>query len=232
MSLMKRRAMTEKQKAASRANGGRSQGIASREGIEKVRASNLRHGLYSQAEDVVFDSLGEDREEFENLRQGLHESWPHADASQRIMVEELAAAIWRLERIDRRCDDLQIQQARELMEESEGMDSPEPVDIDSGLRLLSMQAVAFRQVLRISNRLLKAQAAQDKTPLLGLPQNVLKTKDEGTGDDENMADNPSTGLSADASQPAGSRACRLAPDPCAANALAGITPESIENKGH
>ena len=82
MSLMKKRTMTERQRAASRANGRRSHGIASREGLEQVRSANLRHGLYSQAEGVALESLGEDPGQFEKLRQGFYTSFPHADASQ------------------------------------------------------------------------------------------------------------------------------------------------------
>src|SRR5208283_5055220 len=106
MPLTKRREMSEKQKAAARANGGRSRGPVSRAGRERIRAANLRHGLYSQAEDVVLASLGEDAQEFARLRQGLWESWPRAAAP---LVEGLAAAIWKLERTDRRLDELNVQ---------------------------------------------------------------------------------------------------------------------------
>jgi hypothetical protein len=49
MSLMKKRVVSEARKAASRANGRRSRGPATRQGRERIRAANLRHGLYSQA---------------------------------------------------------------------------------------------------------------------------------------------------------------------------------------
>ena len=49
MPLMRKRTMTEKQKAAARANGRRSQGPATPQGRERIRAANLPHGLYSQA---------------------------------------------------------------------------------------------------------------------------------------------------------------------------------------
>jgi hypothetical protein len=81
MSLMKRRTLTEKQKAAARANGSRSEGAATQEGRQNIRAANLRHGLFSQAEEVVLESLGEDRERFGNLRRGVCESFPLASAS-------------------------------------------------------------------------------------------------------------------------------------------------------
>jgi hypothetical protein len=42
MSLMKRRTMTEKQKAAARANGARSHGPTTCAGREQIRAANLR----------------------------------------------------------------------------------------------------------------------------------------------------------------------------------------------
>ena len=62
MTLMKRRKMTERQKAAARENGRRSQGPATPEGREKIRAATLRQGLFSQAWEIVLPSLGEARE--------------------------------------------------------------------------------------------------------------------------------------------------------------------------
>jgi hypothetical protein len=82
MSLMKRRSMTGKQKAAARANGSRSRGPATRQGRENIRAANLRHGLYSQTGQVVLELLGEDPERFGSLRQGICESFPLAELSQ------------------------------------------------------------------------------------------------------------------------------------------------------
>ena len=48
MSLMKKGILSEKQRAAARANGRRSRGIATAAGRARVRDANLRHGLPSQ----------------------------------------------------------------------------------------------------------------------------------------------------------------------------------------
>jgi hypothetical protein len=176
MSLMKRRTMSEKQKAAARENVRRSQGPATRAGRGQIRAANLRHGLFSQTQEIALPALGEDAEQFEILRQGCYLSWPGADAAQ---GQSLAAAMWRLERIDRRIDELDLALARSLS--AEAGDSPCTFDPDALLRALSMEACAMRDFLRISNRLIRASSERHHA-LTELPQNVLKTKKEGCGD--------------------------------------------------
>ena len=61
MTLMKRRKMMERQKAAARENGRRSHGPATPEGREQIRAATLRRGLFSQEREIVLPSLGGDR---------------------------------------------------------------------------------------------------------------------------------------------------------------------------
>jgi hypothetical protein len=60
MSLTKKRPTTAKKTVASQANGRRSHGPATPEGREQIRAANVRHGFYSQAEDAALRALGED----------------------------------------------------------------------------------------------------------------------------------------------------------------------------
>ena len=108
MSLMKKRVLSEKQKAAVRANGARSRGIATPDGRERMRAANLRHGLFSQAPDTPIPALGENPEGFEELRRGLYDSWPGADPA---LVDRQAAAMLRLARADRAAEDLEIRLA-------------------------------------------------------------------------------------------------------------------------
>ena len=176
MSLMKKRTMTERQKAAARENGGRSRGPATRQGRERIRAANLRHGLFSPAQGIVLPALGEDAEDFEKLRQGCFESWPGADPAQ---VESLAAAMWRLERIDRWGEELDLALARSLG--AEAKDSPSSFHPAALVRTLTIQACAFRDFLRISHRLLR-ESIERHHALTELPENVLKTKKEGRGD--------------------------------------------------
>ena len=171
MSLMKKRVMSEARKAASRANGGRSRGPATHAGRERIRVANLRHGLYSQAEEVVLPALGEDPAEFEEFRQGICASWPLVGASQEPLVEDLTVAMWRLKRIDRRQEELEIEQARALFEA--GADA----DFDAAhiLRVSRLESGSYREIMRISNLLLNANQPEPYGDLPGYPQNMLKT---------------------------------------------------------
>jgi len=176
MSLMKKRTLTDKQKAAARANGSRSQGPTTREGRENIRAANLRHGLYSQAENVVLESLGEDPERFESLHEGLYASFPRVSDSQRALVDELMAAIWRLERIDRKQEELSIEQEKALNDWDQPPEQSLAIDRNLFSRLLSMQAVASREVLRLTNQLFEFEIEERNRPLTGLPEKLSKTK--------------------------------------------------------
>jgi uncharacterized membrane protein YccC len=129
--------------------------------------------LYSQAEGVVLESLGEDPQQFEKLRQGIYASFSHAAASHAPLIESLAAAMWELERIDRRIEDLEIKKYRNLTADGEPFSDKDRTAL---LRALSMEACAFRDFMRISNQLMEAQFPESKPPLLELPQKVLKTK--------------------------------------------------------
>ena len=169
MSLMKRRTMTEKQKAAARANGSRSQGPATLEGRESIRVANLRHGLFSQAEEVVLESLGEDPERFRNLRQGICESFPLASASHRALADDLAAAMWRLERIGRRHDELYIERESALADRDVPFEQTRAFDPALASRLMSIEAVTSREVRRICNELFEFEVEERKRPLPVLP---------------------------------------------------------------
>ena len=50
MSLVKKPDLTQRRLAAIRSNGRLSRGPATQEGMERMRAANLRHGFYSQAQ--------------------------------------------------------------------------------------------------------------------------------------------------------------------------------------
>ena len=73
MSLTKKKTMTQKKIFANQANGKRSHGPATPEGRERIRAANIRHGFYSQAETVALACLGEDPADLERLRKNLHD---------------------------------------------------------------------------------------------------------------------------------------------------------------
>jgi len=174
MSLMKKRTMTEARKAAARANGAHSRGPVTCEGRERIRQANLRHGLFSQARDVVLASLGENREDYEGLRQGLHDSFPAVEPSQRYLIDRLADAMWRLGRADGKSAELMLRRGKEL-----AGDEVPPAESDflpAADRTLRLETSAFREAMRIMNLLLKAQPMRQNNALPGLPQKMMKTK--------------------------------------------------------
>jgi hypothetical protein len=65
-----------------------------------MRAANLRHGFYSQAQGEALRALGEDPAEFEHLLQSLIATWQPEDEFQTRLVSRLARALWRMERGD------------------------------------------------------------------------------------------------------------------------------------
>jgi hypothetical protein len=65
MSLVRKRALNPQRLAAIQSNGRLSRGPATPEGVERIRAANLRHGFYSQAQGEALRALGEDPAEFE-----------------------------------------------------------------------------------------------------------------------------------------------------------------------
>ena len=101
MSLVKKPILTPRRLAANRSNGRLSCGPATPEGIERMRAANLRHGFYSQAQGEALRALGEDPAEFEHLLESLMATWEPADHFQTRLVSRLARALWRMERGDR-----------------------------------------------------------------------------------------------------------------------------------
>ena len=119
-----------------------SRGAVTAEGREQIRAANLRHGLFSQAREIVLPTLGEDLEKFNELRQSCFEQWPDADPAE---VEACAAAQWRWGRALDRLDEVYIEQCL--------AGNPDEYS-DSYVRAMTLQACAFRDFMRIANRLL------------------------------------------------------------------------------
>ena len=232
MSLMKKRTMTDRQKAAARANGSKSQGPATRQGRENIRAANLRHGLYSQAENVVLESLGEDRERFESLHEGLIVSFPLASGPLRALVDELMAAIWRLERIERKQEELSIEQDKALADWNLPLEQSPAFDPNLTSLLMSMEEVTSREVLRLSNQLLEFETEERNRPLRGLPEKLLKKKGKNFRGDEDFDDRPGGWT-----RPAGTKPLKEAELTVGdktgegRTSYMGITPESNENKG-
>jgi hypothetical protein len=86
---------TPKQIAASRANGARSKGPVTEQGKRNSSGNSTRHGLF--AETIVLENEKED-EFIELLNELLDEHQPQTP-TETIMVEAIAAARWRQDRI-------------------------------------------------------------------------------------------------------------------------------------
>jgi hypothetical protein len=85
---------TQKQIAASRANGRKSQGAVTPEGKARIVAANLQWGIF--AEDQV---LGwEDQEEFQELKYEYYARHPPASPEARCLLDQIVLCEWHLRR--------------------------------------------------------------------------------------------------------------------------------------
>jgi hypothetical protein len=114
MALIKRRELSEKQLAAIRSNQKLTHGPVTEEGRDRIRAAHLRHGYYARAERIALRSLGEEPEKFQDLLQGLWETYNPTDAAQKGMVIRLARATWQMNRVDRAQEGCAVRQAQEM----------------------------------------------------------------------------------------------------------------------
>ncbi len=114
MSLLRKRTLTPQRLAAFQSNGRHSCGPATPEGIERIRAANLRHGFYSQAQGEALRALGEDPAEFEHLLESLIATWQPADEFESRLVTRLARALWRMERGDRIQESMAVAQLERM----------------------------------------------------------------------------------------------------------------------
>ena len=86
---------TEKQKAASRLNGRKSQGPVTQMGKDRVRMNAITHGL--TAKTTVL--LHENKDQFQHLLISLLDDFRPATDAEFLCVEEMAMAKWRLRRV-------------------------------------------------------------------------------------------------------------------------------------
>jgi hypothetical protein len=114
MALIKRRELSEKQLAAIRRNQKLTHGPATAESRDRIRAAHLRHGFYAQAEGIALRSLGEEPDKFQELLEGLWETYNPTDAAQEGLVIRLARATWLMNRADRAQEGCAVRQAQEM----------------------------------------------------------------------------------------------------------------------
>ncbi len=114
MSLIKKPEMTPERLAANQANGPRSRGPVTPEGLERARDAKIQHGFYAQAPDEALEKLGEDRDEFKRLLASMNERWYPADDFETRLVKRLARAVWRWDRSDRQLESMSVQQLENM----------------------------------------------------------------------------------------------------------------------
>ena len=95
-----RRKTTEAQRAAARANGARSQGPVTPEGKARSAANSTRHGLTAAGRTAATICIfGETTEEFAELHAALIDEHAPGTATEALLVEEMATARWRQQRV-------------------------------------------------------------------------------------------------------------------------------------
>lgn len=106
MSLVQSPQMTPRKRAANRQNARRSRGPRRPEAKRRAPLNGLRARLFFEA----MDSLGEDRREFEEVRQSYLESFQPVSPAEAVMVEDLAKLWWRKERAERAQAGVQVRE--------------------------------------------------------------------------------------------------------------------------
>jgi hypothetical protein len=87
--------LTEKQKAASRANGAKSRGPVTPRGRMISSRNSLHHGILARA--VVLDTENKDR--FHELLRSLHATYRPVGPAESLLVQKMAVSQWRLMRL-------------------------------------------------------------------------------------------------------------------------------------
>jgi hypothetical protein len=103
MSLRKSPQLTPALLAAARQNAQHSTGPRSAAAKQNVKLNSLKHGAYVSDENqrLAMLALGEDPQEFENLKQELRSAFGPGDALWEKQIDDLAWLYWRRDRLDR-----------------------------------------------------------------------------------------------------------------------------------
>src|SRR3954452_7032824 len=88
---------TRAQKSANSANAQLSTGPRTEEGKQKVSGNSAKH--YMTAKQLIVP--GENADDFDELHQGLEQSWNPANPQESLLVEQIAQNAWRLMRARR-----------------------------------------------------------------------------------------------------------------------------------
>jgi hypothetical protein len=93
--------MTEASLAAHRSNAQKSEGPATPQGQAQCAAASLRHGFYSRSRADVLTDLGEEPEEYDELKQSLLNDLQPREGLEKHLVLQMVEAFWRLTRAQR-----------------------------------------------------------------------------------------------------------------------------------
>ncbi len=104
MPLVKKATLTPAKLTANRRNARKSRGACTPAGKARAQYTSLKHGLYlrpftgpcrGQSLRQTMAVLGEDREEFERLREALIRVWQPRHAFGRMLVEQVRDLMWK-----------------------------------------------------------------------------------------------------------------------------------------
>jgi hypothetical protein len=180
MSLRKSPELTPKLLAAARNNAQRSTGPRSAAGKQNSKMNALKHGQRARPENhhQVMLALGEDPQEFEDLKQELMTAYGPGDALWEKQIDDLARLYWRRERLERAQEGLmrrallgveewQHRRQQEMAGATFDASQPEAIDLDMtepadpGVRLRML--LSFLEVIRaqVKQRTFKQRQASE-----------------------------------------------------------------------
>jgi len=182
---------TRRQRAASRANGQKSQGPVTAEGKAKSRFNALKHGIHAQQQ-IMF---AESADELAELAAEYHELHCPANADERFLVDTMINNEWRLRRL--RCVEAELWRAASQL----FVDSHEVKTCASG-DAFTGSGPAFERLQRIMNScerhyrnarkdLQEAQAVRNQPQTTPQPEEA-KTSSESPGSIRTSRENPAT----------------------------------------
>ena len=121
---------TEKQIAASRANGRKSNGAATPDGKARIVAANLKSGVYAESETLLWENA----KDLEQLKAEYYDHHKPASPEARLLVDELITCEWTLRRLRRADSNLWDNSARQVYQPDEDYAAPSPSFEPTNLR--------------------------------------------------------------------------------------------------
>lgn len=161
--LVKKARMTDRKRAANRANAAKSTGPRTEQGKRRSSLNSLKHGLHARSFREAMEALGEDPREYDRLHRDFIVSFDPATPFEAALVEDLAMLWWRKARAERgqagvqvsQTERLQVERLRELAEVNrEGIEEPQEQILEVGLRRLKDSTGKFQEAASFLEMLL------------------------------------------------------------------------------